>query len=1409
MAVLSNTGILAGASAVDSGYKVEKSLRFEEADSSKLSRTFAQAGDQGKFTLSFWFKNCDAGASKSKMLFCLDNGGSSQLELYDGYISTQFYDTTGSGWYVNANTSTTHRFRDPAAWYHIVLSIDTNAGTTNADRHKIYINGEQLTLTFSTAWGGLMTGKVKGWNTADEHFIGMRGSSYGGNWLAAEYYFIDGQALSASDFGETDDNGKWIPKEYTGTYGPEGDYSVEWSGTNNATTGTVRTQTGDYHLNNHADYDAESLFNGSLAQPSVFAENAGQWLEWTPANGQGGADGTAENYTFTDKVEVYCTTAASQVFTFKDSDDNTTDTTISSTGWTTIKTGGGVLKSIKSQGAVGDYSYWAAIRIDGKELKDKSLHADNSFYLKFNGTDLGEDSSGNDNDWTVTNLETRTGDPLYGYVPPGSGTEPYWIDIKPASSDLSYGTEHLQGVLNGTESSGYIYNTGLLATGSGGTCFEQILFDLRDEGTITSLRTHYYCYGTSYDPMHQVLLDADKQEISGSEDDLTGSAASGGSEWFDFNGYNFSTGTQPRYIKIYYKDGDYTANGRQQLNIIEVNGTKLNNTKYANTDQNSTPNAEGDESTDTPTDFDDGGNGTGNYATINPLGGYGNHTLTRGNLEITTGTSSYEVSRSTIATPLSGKWYAEMKVTVNGTSSHEVGLISSESVFKNGESLSTINLPNGSNTAVYYYALNGTTKTCGTSGFTGATWGLDDVIGIAYNADDQEIKFYKNGVLQGTNSSVPRHPYVFAVSEYGYGANKYLWNFGQRPFAYTPPSGHKALNTYNLPEPSIKDPSKYFDVTTWDGDGVSETVTGLNFEPDLVWVKNLTGGTHTHVLSDSVRGATKQLFSNLTEAEGSQTDQITAFTSDGYTLGANASGTGSVNINGSTYVGWNWDAGTANTTVNAGSISADLEDYSKVWSDESITSTGSVWSEPTAAAQLDAEFIFDGNTTTYVGPYSSGTLTVPFGQTFSGTKTFSVLWQPWVSGETIEDQDGNTLYTSTGAASLAWVEFSGTDVSGLKFTAGSSGNASRVGGIKVAGKWLLDEINTDQTWSTYGSFSGSWSGNYDWQGVFSDITVYNGDGSLYPTAATTWTLTSSIACSSEVKFYTYGATTVVINEGAGDETTISSSGTAYHFKSGSFSGDIDTIKVSTTGVYFVRLYIDGKALIDTGLGTSQETKPAPAHTTTYRANPDAGFSIVKWSGASGAYVKIAHGLNVAPNLILIKDRDNAYDWIVPTWEVDGSSDYLVLNKTDSGSPFGVGESTSQLFEPSQSTDSDYIAYCWSEVEGYSRFGSYQGTAVSGQEAFIHCGFRPAWVMVKNANTAEDWMIWDNKRNGYNPTYQYLEANDTDAENTTTNDGAIDIVSNGFKIKVQYSPNNNNPYIFAAFAESPFKYANAR
>jgi hypothetical protein len=150
-------------------------------------------------------------------------------------------------------------------------------------------------------------------------------------------------------------------------------------------------------------------------------------------------------------------------------------------------------------------------------------------------------------------------------------------------------------------------------------------------------------------------------------------------------------------------------------------------------------------------------------------------------------------------------------------------------------------------------------------------------------------------------------------------------NFGARSFAYTAPSGFKALCTTNLPAPLVTKPSTVMDVKLYTGNGTSQSITGLGFSPDFIWIKNRTRGTANHALYDIVRGRDPVLASNTTAAEltgASASEDLTSFNSDGFSLGTIFNG----DLNRSTepYVAWCWDAGTSTVTNTQGSITSSV-----------------------------------------------------------------------------------------------------------------------------------------------------------------------------------------------------------------------------------------------------------------------------------------------------------------------------------------------------------------------------------------------------------------------------------------------------------------------------------------------------
>ena len=226
---------------------------------------------------------------------------------------------------------------------------------------------------------------------------------------------------------------------------------------------------------------------------------------------------------------------------------------------------------------------------------------------------------------------------------------------------------------------------------------------------------------------------------------------------------------------------------------------------------------------------------------------------------------------------------------------------------------------------------------------------------------------------------------------------------------------------------------------------------------------------------------------------------------------------------------------------------------------------------------------------------------------------------------------------------------------------------------------------------------------------------------------------------------------------------------------------------------------------------------------TVRVNADAGFSIVKFTptASSGAF-DIGHGLNVTPQVIIQKQASSTGNWHTHFRAVcDTSSKYLLLNGTGgvSTSPanvFGVNLPDSSTFEmtvgASVGQNVKSIAYCFAEVEGYSKFGTYTGTGSATNAIFVNVGFRPAWVLIKRITTADNWWIHDISRDPVNTATKILAPNLSNAEATLTGSAGynLDFLSNGFRLPTTNVAWNKSgdTYIFMAFARTSFKYANA-
>lgn len=316
-----------------------------------------------------------------------------------------------------------------------------------------------------------------------------------------------------------------------------------------------------------------------------------------------------------------------------------------------------------------------------------------------------------------------------------------------------------------------------------------------------------------------------------------------------------------------------------------------------------------DSPTNYGTDTGVGGEVRGNYANLNALDNGGN-TLTDGNLSGNKG-AGWASTRATMAFPTTGKWYWEAQITAGGNNM-TIGIATNAAVLASkiiGEDANGWGYVSGS----------GLKWTNGSSASYGATWTAGDIMGIAFDAGAGTLTFYKNNTSQGTAfTGLTGGPYFAGVS---FESTTGYVNFGQRPFAYTAPSGFKALCTQNLPTPAIGATSstlagKQMNVVNWTGTGTTQSVTGVGFQPDFVWVKR-RDSSDNHSIFDAVRGTGKYISSNLTNSEATDNSSLTTFGADGFTSGGSVIGG-----NGFSYVAWNWKGGNGTVSNTSGSITS-------------------------------------------------------------------------------------------------------------------------------------------------------------------------------------------------------------------------------------------------------------------------------------------------------------------------------------------------------------------------------------------------------------------------------------------------------------------------------------------------------
>ena len=317
-----------------------------------------------------------------------------------------------------------------------------------------------------------------------------------------------------------------------------------------------------------------------------------------------------------------------------------------------------------------------------------------------------------------------------------------------------------------------------------------------------------------------------------------------------------------------------------------------------------------------------GGQVTGNYATFSPLLNGG--TLSQGALHASSGTQKRISSAFKMS---SGKWYFEFTLTSGTIQQFGIGSTATANI--------TSSPPGDSPHNSYIILTNGSAYHQGSTFATSLpSIGDGDVVGVAFDADSRKTWWSKNGSWMGSGSPNPATgadplvtvsasyaPYAPAVGAGGADAVNCAFNAGQRPFADTAPSGFKALCTANLPDPAIAKSEEHFDATIYTGNGSSSrSLSPFAFQPDLLWIR-ARDAVQGHMFTDALRGATKVIFSHLNWAESTEGQSVTAFESDGWSMGNWANN----NTNNEPYVAWAWKA----ATTASGTWGANSKAYSR------------------------------------------------------------------------------------------------------------------------------------------------------------------------------------------------------------------------------------------------------------------------------------------------------------------------------------------------------------------------------------------------------------------------------------------------------------------------------------------------
>jgi len=1460
-------------------YEITDSLRLRSSASAYLSRT-PSSGNQQTWTLSFW---CKIGSSN----WIADaNTGGLRTGIYFTTDQLFFMNFNGSGY--DYQVKTTQLFRDHSAWYHIVI-VFNSTDATSSDRIKIYVNGERVTSFETAVYPSLnFSGR---WNSAIAHTIGSTTSGTGNfDGYLTEINHIDGQALTADDFGEYDANGTWKPLAYTGTYGTNGFYlpmkpTTQADGFNTVLyTGTGASQSIDgvgfspdlvwtksrSNAQNHELYDSVRGPQKYLLPDLSTAEGtaAGGLFSFdTDGFSVGNSSGSAVNIS-----------GQSLVAWTWDAGDNQPSTGHSSIIW---KGNGNVgtrefsgfgfspdLILLKGRSYAGSPQIYDSVRGGLNKLFTNGTSAEsstNTYGLLSSFTDDGFIATQGSSDFQEINNAGSTfvawgwdagdGDPV-------SNTTGDINSTVKASDATGFSIVSYTG--NGTSNSEQTIGHGL------STAPKVVIVKNRTSGT----RWHFYSTDLSSDATYAVknlLLNSSNAESAYSSQ-IRGIQ---GSNTFsvrdvDANGNAMVNKSGDNYIAYCFSEvsgvssfGTYTGNGSTtgptittgfRPGFVMIKSSTQAGTDWLILDSTRSPFNTIDEVL------------RANLSNAEVGTGYGDMDVSDTGFQIkTNGASSNTNGQTYIYMAFKGS-YSDYVSPLNDTGTIDSRVKANDAY---GFSIASY-VGTGSNATIAH----GLSAAPDLAIFKNRNDGNDDW--WTYNSISGATKFLRlNTTAALGTSSVTFNDTEPTSTVFTIGTGSAINTNGDNHIAYffRSVTGHSKIGSYT-------------------GTGTTTgNVTTTGFRPAFLMVKG-TSITSEWVILDNTRDPNPDPAKNVLIPNRTNVDSTAAaglyvkFTDTGFQPVGNGTDT---NSSGQTYI-YMAIADTRDAVFNF-----DASGNKNNWLPNNINSNAE--SETTYDLMKDTPSLVDENAGNFavinplVGPsadtISEANLKIATSLSYaafshtratigvsSGKWYWEVEWDAKSAtsaesciGITTDVLNPYSQCIGQGAANVSYgyrndaYKFSGGSISsyGATYTVGDvigvaldldagtlafykNGVAQGTAYSSISGTYfpgISDVDNNTSRNSTFIANFGQRPFKYTPPTGFLKLNTFNLPDStiekgsdhmtplLYSGTSSTQSITGAdfqpdLTITKDRNHVTH-VTAVDAVRGAPLDLFISALTADSNDHNGitAFTANGFNLGSSTNHNVTGHSY----ATFNWKANGSGSSNTDGSITSTVSANPTAGFSIVGFTAPSGTgNFTAGHGLGVTPGMVFVKTREStSAPWY--TWHNTFSNltdDYMRLNSTSAkqtqSSGWGAGMTSSVIGLKAGSTTvatENHIAYCFAEVEGYSSIGSYTGNG-STDGPFVYTGFRPAWILVKVATgqtNATSWNVFDTTRNTFNviPTYLFLDSAGVESDSASTYFNT-DILSNGFKIRAgnTYGINQSGAtYIYMAFAENPFKNANAR